>query len=555
MNNRLNEIVKCLQNIKDICIVEPFVIDGSAIKGGVRVSLKGENLLNFKVEIFHQYPLQFRDSETIRFLNKDLLDYDHVNPDGTICIHTWHSPDLCKKLEGDIQSLKNWIQEYYTEQKKDIHYHHIIVPPSQKETEAIFLFNSLGYDFYKGEYGYFDYSFLQKGKKLNQTTQTYLIQRLRVISDIKLGKDIECQWSYFYKSKPISDTGIFIFTGEAPVKHKRFAINEWNDLKSFVSSDFIVFLHESLMQKKNKGEMPLLIGYYIPSVNGTFEVHWQVILLNDKECPSFINSDRGQKIGSFRNTRIDWGETKNISYSYFFGRGKLNSKFTDAKILLIGLGAIGSAVATTLTRGGCTKLFIADYDNVEPETVCRSEYFFSSGVNSKVIELTQILYSISPYVDVQSFSDDGNILKVFHDDQKAKDVFAKQLNSFDLIIDCTVDKDISYILQNLSLDKLLFNFSISNHAEQLYCATGKNIYGFIIEMENQILQNEKLDQELYNPIGCWNPTFKAGYNDINVLVQFAIKHINSKFENSEDIRTFVLETNSNKVFNIKCKEF
>lgn len=30
---------------------------------------------------------------------------------------------------------------------------------------------------------------------------------------------------------------------------------------------------------------------------------------------------------------------------------------------------------------------------------------------------------------------------------------------------------------------------------------------------------------MYNPTGCWNPTFKASYNDLSSKVQFAIRHI------------------------------
>lgn len=34
-----------------------------------------------------------------------------------------------------------------------------------------------------------------------------------------------------------------------------------------------------------------------------------------------------------------------------------------------------------------------------------------------------------------------------------------------------------------------------------------------------------VDTDMYNPMGCWNPTFKASYNDISSKVQHALKHI------------------------------
>ena len=59
---------------------------------------------------------------------------------------------------------------------------------------------------------------------------------------------------------------------------------------------------------------------------------------------------------------------------------------------------------------------------------------------------------------------------------------------------------------------------------------------------------------MYNPTGCWSPTFKASYNDINVLVQFAIKHINIRKKNGQELRNFILDTKEDD-FGIILKEF
>ena len=59
---------------------------------------------------------------------------------------------------------------------------------------------------------------------------------------------------------------------------------------------------------------------------------------------------------------------------------------------------------------------------------------------------------------------------------------------------------------------------------------------------------------MYNPTGCWSPTFKASYNDINVLVQFAIKYINIRKKNGQELRNFILDTKEDD-FGIILKEF
>lgn len=50
---------------------------------------------------------------------------------------------------------------------------------------------------------------------------------------------------------------------------------------------------------------------------------------------------------------------------------------TDLKapIHIIGLGAIGSTIATMLTRMGCTNIHLYDFDTVEAKNVCNQEYF------------------------------------------------------------------------------------------------------------------------------------------------------------------------------------
>lgn len=111
-----------------------------------------------------------------------------------------------------------------------------------------------------------------------------------------------------------------------------------------------------------------------------------------------------------------------------------------------------------------------------------------------------------------------------------------------------------YVLNLLKLKSTILNLSISNHARQLVCANEQNRYEFInLQFNGRILEFDVDD--LHNPTGCWSPTFKASYNDINTLVQFAIKHVNLKFEQDKTLRNFVIETDDIDCINIKLKEF
>lgn len=130
----------------------------------------------------------------------------------------------------------------------------------------------------------------------------------------------------------------------------------------------------------------------------------------------------------------------------------------------------------------------------------------------------------------------------------------KHLEEYDIIIDCSADNDLLYVLSQLQIKSTLLNISISNHAKHLVCAAEQNRYDFIIsQFAGNILEFDVDD--LHNPTGCWSPTFKASYNDINVLVQAAIKQMNTKFEQEKTLRNFVIETDDTNCFNINIKEF
>jgi hypothetical protein len=110
-----------------------------------------------------------------------------------------------------------------------------------------------------------------------------------------------------------------------------------------------------------------------------------------------------------------------------------------------------------------------------------------------------------------------------------------------------------FVLNSLNIKNDLINLSITNHAKDLVCAFYPNIYDFVISQFQEVLENDV--EDLYNPIGCWSPTFKASYNDIAVLVQYALKQINLIYQNNQLKSNFILKTSDDGNFNIKSEQF
>lgn len=549
--SRANKIQGILEEMEEVLIEEPFSIDTDLNTVGKIIISFDDVDLSFIVKVLPEYPLKRMSSEAITFYNSDLLEYDHVMGDGSICIHTSHNIELRNKLIIDIASLKRWIQNYYTNKVLDVHYEHIIMHPSpHKEIFHSYIFTNVSHHFKRYDFGFFDCSRMLDGSIKGKKVANHVVLNFKDRNTKLLA---ECEWSTAYKNIPAQNKsfGLYIYTDEAPVQRRRFIINNWLDLQSLVSQDFFYFLYtfQKTYRKLIGTTVPLMIGYRISDV----EIHWQSTMLEIGQFPITHEKTDKKWQGYFIDKKIDWAYTRNSSYHYFFGRGKFGETITNAKILIIGNGAIGSIVAKTLTKGGCKIIDIIDFDVKEPENVCRSEYSFTTGITDKTDELMEIMTSISPFVETRIMDNDFFYVhtKILNTTSHLKDL-EKCLNEYDIIFDCSTDNDLMYILSKIKLNQLV-TLSLTNNAKALVCGADLSHYEWTLNQFENILENDT--QDIYNPTGCWSPTFKASYNDISVLVQHALKHINVTFNQKKKLRNFVVDTIDSDGFQTKLMEF
>ena len=89
------------------------------------------------------------------------------------------------------------------------------------------------------------------------------------------------------------------------------------------------------------------------------------------------------------------------------------------------------------------------------------------------------------------------------------------------------------------------SISITNNARELIVAVSPNVTAFQKFAVSNLAQDEGVD--MFYPIGCWNPTFKASYNDISTVLQFGIKKINQMFDSQATVRSFIVKANDNGI--------
>lgn len=555
--NREEKINSTIKSISDVTIINPFVtLKNDVIKGLISIFVEeiGESI-EFDVTIDNSYPFKYHNSESIKFSNKKLLKYKHIMQDGNICIHSPHSVFLEEKLKYDIEAVKLWIRRYYINDTIESHYEHLIVSPEKIEDRYYsFFFNIPENPFNKNEYGYMEYSEISILPYHQELISNNIIQSLRSKTTNKV---IDVEWNPLLKGHYPIKFGLFVFIKDFPSNNQRWVFEKWGEFETLLPQQFLDFLYNFAEYNKKKDKnfiFPLLMGYDIPNK----ETHWEVAMLELRTLPT-----KGEKINKLwytkliEDAKVNWAITKNCSPKYFFGRGTLCEALVQSKILVIGIGAVGSILAKTLVRSGCTELDVIDFDLKEPENVCRSEYPFITGITNKVDDLITNLLTISPFLKTKNSYRFSELFELFLKtnliNYELKGEIEKYLCCYDIIIDCTADNDLLYIFSQLDISSEIFNISISNYAKQLVCAVENNRYDFVLKQFQRLSSNLK-EEDLYNPTGCWSPTFRASYNDINVLVQFAIKHINIRKKNGQELRNFILDTKEDD-FGIILKEF
>ncbi|MCL1994350.1 MAG: sulfur carrier protein ThiS adenylyltransferase ThiF [Spirochaetes bacterium] len=79
----------------------------------------------------------------------------------------------------------------------------------------------------------------------------------------------------------------------------------------------------------------------------------------------------------------------------------VSEKIKDAKVAIAGLGGLGSNIAVMLARIGVGKLFLVDFDKVEPSNLNRQHYAVSHLGRLKTEAIKEQIEAINPFVSVE----------------------------------------------------------------------------------------------------------------------------------------------------------
>lgn len=234
-----------------------------------------------------------------------------------------------------------------------------------------------------------------------------------------------------------------------------------------------------------------------------------------------------------------------ITEDMYFGRGSFSSNFKNKRIALIGLGAIGSMVASSLAHCGISQIGLWDNDIVEPGNICRSSYNITHLGEGKVLAIESIFKSINPFIKVDKIKSYGwwQIIDIlpkfiggsFYDNvnYKSQEDAIKEIEDYDLIIDCTGSNEMLHFLSYAVPQKDIISLCITNHANELLCITNRD--GNPFELRKAYLSRIEQDTKNFyiEGTGCYSPTFLANNCDIISLANIAMRDLNKGLENNQ----------------------
>lgn len=538
MDRIIKKITEQFLKDSNVEIVVPFSRkDSFWISGKILVKYKSVKIF-FETILPANYPMTqpHQDNISINFVNKELIGYSHINNDGSVCFHPDKDDNFDRKIKAELKGLQQWISDYYINGKEDERYTHL-QPSIQGNTFSTLYFGENSKKFKCGDFGTFKFSRFSNQKIARDDNSHFNIETyFRVGFDINSVED----WSedfllYLQFNKNHVKNGLWCYIEKEPIKNienKRILVSSWDELQSYLPQKVLKFLYNILKEKKKQffsdEYLFFSIGYKIPN-NDSYETHWQLIKIHKKEIPiTGKKVSNGKYIGTCNSININWGLTKNTSYHRFFGRGKLTDSLVNARVLLIGLGAIGSSLAEILARGGLKNITINDFDIVETGNLCRANYSLFQLNLRKIDALRQRLISISPFLNTRAYNLKLNLF--------SKKELMQELNeNFDIIFDCSTDNEISVILDNIKFKGTIFSLGLTNNATYLTCCTGGEIAKKTAILYD-CLENEPAS--FFEGTGCGYPTFNANFNDINTVLNLSIKKINETLKTSGSIDSF-----------------
>jgi hypothetical protein len=359
-------------------------------------------------------------------------------------------------------------------------------------------------------------------------------------------KLLHVSWGTALEAIDDAPPAYWIMLDGVPVLSEWTPPTTWGELHQAVEQqglDLERLLVPVVTSTEAKGNALLFIGFPIPNLVGesASEIAW---------LAAYLPKSKGKIPGGFRKNPlgywmaymgnvlgpkpIKWVPTANWHPSRLAARGQLAQKVRDAKTVIIGAGAVGSAVAELLARGGAAEITVVDGDSLEVGNLSRHTLGLEQIGEKKADALAARLAKISPHLTVRSLPYNFAV---------AHTEITEAVLAADCVIDCTGD-DVALAALSAIAERanghLWASVSLGHGADSLYAYAAAPV-DFSVESYLAVgsswldEQQRKLAEEgvIFEGAGCWHPAFPGRNDDIHLLVSAVPRLLEDLFMDEE----------------------
>lgn len=330
--------------------------------------------------------------------------------------------------------------------------------------------------------------------------------------------------------------GAWILLDSVPILEPWQAPVTWGELRAVCRRQGISIddrLRSIARRLRDGFEHVLLLGAPIPDKVGESprQIHWLPLALpvfTTREVKGFRSNEEGlwrwdRSSLLADHEELKWLHSENWSSQELSGRGSLSDDAKQKSVAVLGAGALGSALAEQLVRGGVGRMVIFDGDHLAAGNLVRHTLGLESLNCNKALALARRLNASSPQ---------ATILGVQQDFPPSDEKSTAILLGSDLVIDCTANDDVLYELGAFKWGRprIFISVSLGMCARRLYlflAVANTFPHTSYSEQMRPWLESEMSEYDgLALPregIGCWHPVFPARVDDVWMMSSITVQ--------------------------------
>ncbi|MGF6527654.1 ThiF family adenylyltransferase [Variovorax sp. PvP013] len=260
--------------------------------------------------------------------------------------------------------------------------------------------------------------------------------------------------------------------------------------------------------------------------------------------PSEANHRRwdGEIAGSAEALR--WQRTMNWAPDQLRTRGEARADVRGKRLLIIGAGSLGAAVADKLLRMGVTDMRILDGERLEVGNLSRHILGLSDAGHNKAIALARHLNLSMP---------DANVEGIAADFPPVDAQTRALVDACEVIVDCSAEDAVLDALASFpwTSEKKFISLSMAWRADGLLAFSASEASFPALDARSRFstapVPAVDFGEARSEGIGCWLPVFPARADDVHLWASIGCKFIQQTMSNSERRFAYFRQSESGEV--------